>query len=442
MSQDDLNNVGGAVGAQDGAAHALPDDGMIHEWLDRELDAATSARFDALVQSSPVFAARVAEARGLVAASSRILLSLDGVPSGVLPASDSVSSAQFGEVTDSSHTVLGSQARGNRAATRGRGWARWGSIAALLMVGVTGVIVARREPVSLAETAAMSATSDVPSAPAAPDIAPATTAAREAFRSAVQSASGGGAKAVAESARVVPSPDLLPSPMSRTAERVATDPSLRPGLNPVAIDLARRAELVVAAAPAAPAAEAATAPAPAAAPATAAAPAQAPRSAVLGFSAADAASAGNIAPEFGTMQSDIARADLALAVQRVVCRPNCEQTRLEFASDGRVRRWRQAIGGGAPADTGRVTALEVGSLRALIDSLELASLPTMVRLDGRRCTTVGSLRESMRVEFRHEDTVRSVMGLPWCSDGNHPLDRVSNAAHALATQQLGPASRR
>lgn len=421
MSQDDLNNVGGEVGACGEAAGTAPDDGMIHEWLDGELDAVTSARFDALVQSSPVFAARVAEARGLVAASSRILMSLDRVPAGVLPASDSVSSALRSDVTDISHAVLGSPARGTHAATRARRWARWGSIAAMLMVGVTSVLIARREPVSPGAIAPMAAESDAVSVPAAAEMAPATTGDREALRSAMQSGSAGAAKtSPAESARVVPSPDLLPSPVSRTAERVAADPALRPGLSAVATDSAQRP-------PGA---------------AIAAAPMLARRGAALGFSATSDAAGTDAAREFTPLQSDITRSDLALAVQRVVCRPNCEQTRLEFASDGRVRRWVQTIGGGAPPDTGRVTAPELRTLRALVDSLDLVSLPAMVRLDGRNCSTVGSLRESMRVEFRHEGAMRSVMGLPWCSDGTHALDRVANAAHALAAQQLRAASRR
>jgi len=419
MSQDDLNNVGGDVGARGEAAAALPDDGMIHEWLDGELDAVASARFDALVQLSPVFAARVAEARGLVAASSRILMSLDGVPGGVLPASESRSPVLHSDVTNKLHAAFGSSARTDHNVTRGRRWARWGSIAAVFMVGVTSVLVARREPVSVGEIATMAVESVALTVPAAPmAAAPATPETRE---SASQSASlaSASAAATAPPAPVVPSPELLTSPVSRTAERVAADPALRPGLRAVVVDSAHAAKRQ----------------------SVADVPPSVSRSAALNFSATDAAP-DITASEFVPIQSDIAREDLALAVQRVVCRPNCEQTRLEFATDGRVRRWAQTVGGGAPADTGRVTASELRSLRALIDSLELASLPAMARLDGRRCTTVGSLRESMRVEFRHEDTVRSVLGLPWCSDGTHPLDRVSNAAHALATQQLGPASRR
>jgi hypothetical protein len=62
-----------------------PDEGLIHTWLDGECTPEESARIDALVASDPAWAAAVAEARGLVAASSRILGALDAVPARVVP---------------------------------------------------------------------------------------------------------------------------------------------------------------------------------------------------------------------------------------------------------------------------------------------------------------------------------------------------------------------
>lgn len=63
-----------------------PDEGMIHAWLDGELDAAEAARVEQLVETDPEWGAVAAEARGLVAASSRIVGALDVVPDGVIPA--------------------------------------------------------------------------------------------------------------------------------------------------------------------------------------------------------------------------------------------------------------------------------------------------------------------------------------------------------------------
>jgi hypothetical protein len=62
-----------------------PDEGLIHAWLDGELDAVEAVRVEALVANDPEWAAAAADARGLVAASSRILRALDHVPGDVMP---------------------------------------------------------------------------------------------------------------------------------------------------------------------------------------------------------------------------------------------------------------------------------------------------------------------------------------------------------------------
>lgn len=59
---------------------------MIHAWLDGQLPVDEAARVEQLAASDAEWAAAVAEARGLVAASSRILSALDHVPAGVVPA--------------------------------------------------------------------------------------------------------------------------------------------------------------------------------------------------------------------------------------------------------------------------------------------------------------------------------------------------------------------
>ena len=63
-----------------------PDEGMIHAWLDGALSAAEAARLEAHLKECPKCAAAVAEARGFIAASSRILTALDDAPRGVIPA--------------------------------------------------------------------------------------------------------------------------------------------------------------------------------------------------------------------------------------------------------------------------------------------------------------------------------------------------------------------
>lgn len=61
------------------------DEGTIHAWLDGALDTEHARRVADHVEQCSQCAAAVAEARGLMAASSRILGALDDVPAGVLP---------------------------------------------------------------------------------------------------------------------------------------------------------------------------------------------------------------------------------------------------------------------------------------------------------------------------------------------------------------------
>jgi hypothetical protein len=62
------------------------EEGRIHAWLDGQLSAEEGAAIEAHVTGCVECAATVAEARGLIAASSRIVSALDSVPGGVLPA--------------------------------------------------------------------------------------------------------------------------------------------------------------------------------------------------------------------------------------------------------------------------------------------------------------------------------------------------------------------
>ncbi|HJQ11240.1 MAG TPA: zf-HC2 domain-containing protein [Gemmatimonadaceae bacterium] len=61
------------------------DEGIIHAWLDGALAPDEAARAEAHVKDCPQCRAAVAEARGFIAASSRILTALDNVPRGVIP---------------------------------------------------------------------------------------------------------------------------------------------------------------------------------------------------------------------------------------------------------------------------------------------------------------------------------------------------------------------
>ncbi len=71
-----------------------PDEGLIHEWLDGELSPEEAARVEEMVRTDAEWAAAAAEARGLVAASSRILSALDTVAGDVIPAGSTASGAK------------------------------------------------------------------------------------------------------------------------------------------------------------------------------------------------------------------------------------------------------------------------------------------------------------------------------------------------------------
>jgi len=62
------------------------DEGTIHSWLDGALTPDEVARAEAHAKDCPQCQAAVAEARGFIAASSRILTALDNAPRGVIPA--------------------------------------------------------------------------------------------------------------------------------------------------------------------------------------------------------------------------------------------------------------------------------------------------------------------------------------------------------------------
>jgi hypothetical protein len=62
-----------------------PDEGTIHAWLDDALDADSAGRVATHVSSCAGCAARVAEARGLIAGASRIVAALDDAPSAARP---------------------------------------------------------------------------------------------------------------------------------------------------------------------------------------------------------------------------------------------------------------------------------------------------------------------------------------------------------------------
>jgi len=118
-----------------------PDEGLIHAWLDGQLPPDEAARVEQLAATDAEWAAAVAEARGLMAASSRILSALDYVPADVIPKETA------------------------RAARRLPWWTRVAAM--LVVVAGTSVVVLQRSsapelaPVTKAEPDVPAATSEV-----------------------------------------------------------------------------------------------------------------------------------------------------------------------------------------------------------------------------------------------------------------------------------------
>jgi hypothetical protein len=149
------------------------DEGTIHAWVDGALPPDERARVESHTAECAACAAAVAEARGLIAASSRILTALDDVPGQVVPAGDRVAAAPAA-----------------RAIRRPRfRAARYTGIAAAIAFVAATVVVLRDRTVSK-DTAAFTGTSlditaetsaqRLPSAPAEPQAANAPEAAARA----------------------------------------------------------------------------------------------------------------------------------------------------------------------------------------------------------------------------------------------------------------------
>lgn len=113
-----------------------PDESTIHTWLDGELAPDESAALEAHIASCPECSAAVAEARGLIAASSRILTKLDDVSAGVIPGR---------QVEASISRSAAAASVSGRPARHRTWWTRSGLAAAAVVFVAAGTwVVARR----------------------------------------------------------------------------------------------------------------------------------------------------------------------------------------------------------------------------------------------------------------------------------------------------------
>jgi Putative zinc-finger len=121
------------------------DEGTIHAWLDGALAPDESRRVEEHAASCEACAALVAEARGLIAAASRILIALDDVPTGVIP----VHAEGEAEVTDELATLRARKAAESLTRRRPRSRRPWLAAAAIVFVAVGTMTVLRRSTVDL-----------------------------------------------------------------------------------------------------------------------------------------------------------------------------------------------------------------------------------------------------------------------------------------------------
>ena len=219
----------------DAAGHV--DEGTVHTWLDGAFDADAADRVARHVAGCDRCGALVAEARGLVAASSRILGGLDTVPAGVVPAAD-VARTAARIVTPTSRI------KWNRT------WMLRAAAALFVVVGGSVVLRDRssgRVPPTagrvLAETAAVPSVPATPAAPAtaaapaapAPAAAPAVPApavsvtaaapAEAAARSAAKAVAAPSPMQVAEAAPAAPAP--LSAPVTAAVMQPVADVASR-----------------------------------------------------------------------------------------------------------------------------------------------------------------------------------------------------------------------
>jgi anti-sigma factor RsiW len=178
-----------------------PDEGLIHAWLDGELEPGEALRVEELVATNPEWGAAAAEARGLIAASSRIASALDRVPANVVPTA--------------------------RKASQSRRW--WiARVAALLLVVVGTSVVWRRDP-TVRSVQTVQAVKQVPTAAMAAVRTPARSTVVSGNTSAKVTAPKQDAKTLADASPVAASPRATTVPgVVAAAENRAVDSRAAP----------------------------------------------------------------------------------------------------------------------------------------------------------------------------------------------------------------------
>lgn len=209
-----------------------PDEGMIHAWLDGELPPEEAARVERLVAEDAEWAAAAAEARGLIAASSRILGALDVVPGDVIPKGSRAAPAP-GPV----------RVEKPRARFTVRPWMR--AAAGIVVVVGTALIWRGARGSDGARVDAVEVTQEAASAPAASAAAAPPTTRAEERRAVVPDARDAAATSPQAAAKA---PLVAAATTTGAPERILDSPSSI-AMPPARADSARQAAAGLAAAP-------------------------------------------------------------------------------------------------------------------------------------------------------------------------------------------------
>lgn len=191
------------------------DEGTIHAWLDDALPPDEAARVEAHVRDCAECSAAVAEARGFIAASSRILSALDDVPAGVIPRPE----GDAGRVKPK--VVHPEVVKSGATHARRRWWLspQFAAAAGIAFIAVALSVVARRDGVrSVADYSLERAPANEAqraATPVAPDAPAPAPAARESTVS--DAAARGVAEAPPADAATPPKAAAAPSPQAAVA---------------------------------------------------------------------------------------------------------------------------------------------------------------------------------------------------------------------------------
>ena len=200
-----------------------PDEGTIHAWLDGALQQEEGAALEAHVASCAECQAAVAEARGLIAASSRIVSALDIVPAGVIPARAQPRRAWYAGPQFRAAAAILFVAGASMLIMRGRGSEPLADTAERVMSGaVQDSAPAVVQDGAVAGTSVATAPQEAPQAESRSRVAAKAPAPKIAADEATGTFTGAGMRQVSTEADATAAPVSAPPPVAAATGNAAT----------------------------------------------------------------------------------------------------------------------------------------------------------------------------------------------------------------------------